>query len=103
MILSNMILVDFEERGSIKRPQCFNKVELNDLLRDFSVSKELSELLAPRLNEENLLQHGTKVTFYHSRGKYLLQNFRVESDIVNCHDVSGLLNAIGLIPYYSNQ
>ncbi len=68
-----------------RSPQCFNQAELNDLVKDLSLSKELSELLASRLNEKNLLQHGTKVTFYRSRGKDLLQYFRVDSDLVYCH------------------
>ena len=95
--------VDFEERGSTMRPQCFNQAELNDLVRDLSLSKEASELLASRLNEKNLLQHGTKVTFYRSREKDLLQYFRVDSDLVYCHDVSGLLYAVGVTLYDPNE
>ena len=95
--------VEFEERGSTTRPHCFNQVKLNDLVRDLNLSKEASELLALRLNEKNLLQHGTKVTFYCSRGKALLQCFRVDSDLVYCHDVSGLLYAMGVTLYDPNE
>ena len=48
------------------------------------------------MNEKNLLQHGTKVTFYRNRKKDLLQYFRVDSDLVYGHDVSGLLYAMGV-------
>lgn len=90
---------DLEEYDSTTRPQFMNQAELNDLVRDLGLSKESSELLASRLNEKKLLQHGTKVTFYRNREKDLLQYFKVESDFVYCHDVSGLLNAMGLTTY----
>ena len=48
-------------------PQRFDQPELNDLVRDLGLSKELSELLASRLNSKNLPQDGTKVTFYRHR------------------------------------
>ena len=35
-------------------PQLFSQGELNDLIRDFNLSKESSELLASRLKEKNL-------------------------------------------------
>ncbi len=58
---------DVNLHRSTTMPQCFNQTELNDLVRDLSLSKELSDMLASRLNEKNLLQYSTKVTFYHSR------------------------------------
>ena len=45
--------------------------ELNDLVRDLGLSKELSELLASRLNEKNMLYEKTKVTFYRNREREL--------------------------------
>ena len=35
-------------------PQLFSQGELNDLIRDFNLSKESSELLASRFKEKNL-------------------------------------------------
>ncbi len=61
--------VDFEECHSTTRPLCFNQAKLNDLVSNLSLSKELSELLASRLNKKNLLQQSTKVTFYRRREK----------------------------------
>ena len=77
-------------------PQRFDQPELNDLVRDLGLSKELSELLASRLN---LLQDGTKVTFYRHRENELLKYFATEKDFVYCNDVSGLLNAMGVTWY----
>jgi hypothetical protein len=88
---------------SNRGPQCFNQQELNDLVRDLALSKELSELLASRLSEKKLLEQGTKITFYRKREYDLLQYFRVESGLVYCHDVSGLVNAMGVTSYHSNE
>ena len=72
---------------------------MNDLVRDLGLSKELSELLASRLNDKNLLQDGTKVRFYRHRENELLKYFATEKDFVYCNDVSGLLNAMGVTSY----
>ena len=40
------------------RERTFDQHELNDLVRDLRLSKELSELLASRLNEKSLLGTG---------------------------------------------
>ncbi|KAI6647410.1 hypothetical protein LOD99_12406 [Oopsacas minuta] len=58
---------DVDFRGPSSEPSLFNQAELNDLIRDFDLSKESSELLASRLKEKNLLHQGTKVTLYRYR------------------------------------
>ena len=50
-----------------RSPQCFNQSERNDLVRDLGMSKESSKLLASRLNENNLLHPGTRITYYRER------------------------------------
>ena len=50
---------DFVRKSSA--PIFFNQKELSDLSRDLNLSKESSELLAFRLNDQNLLQQGTKL------------------------------------------
>lgn len=80
-------------------PQRFDQKELSDLVRDLSLSKESAELLASRLNEKNLLEQGTKITFYRSREKYLLPFFSEENKLVFCNDVKGLLTKMGLAKY----
>lgn len=91
--------VDFDEFGSSSIPQTFSQSELNDLVRDLNLSKEASEVLASRLREKNLLQEDTYVSFYRTREKELLQYFKAEEDLVYCHDVPGLLDAMGMTLY----
>ena len=54
---------------NISKKECenFNQAELNDLIRDLSLSKDLSELLLSRLKEKNMLQKEKNVTFYRNR------------------------------------
>ena len=43
-------------------PQTFNQEELNDLIRDLTLSKEKPELLASRLKDKHLLQKNVLVS-----------------------------------------
>ena len=52
---------DFQTTSYSER---FDQNELSDLIRDLNLSKHSSELLASRLKEKNVLQPGTKITFY---------------------------------------
>lgn len=60
----------------------FNHAEFNDLFRDFGLSKELSELLASRFRDKNMLQKEANVTFYRNREEYLLAFFKNEKKIL---------------------
>jgi len=51
-----------EERTS--EPKRFNQQELNDFIRDFSLSKDKAELLASRWKERNLLESDDRVCHY---------------------------------------
>ena len=88
---------DYEEPSN--GPQLFNQSELNDLVRDLCLSKEQSEVLASRLQEKNILDSGTKVTYYRTRESSLLRFFSKEDDLVFCNDVSALLNCMGISSY----
>lgn len=90
---------DSDYAGCSSTSAHFNQNELNDLVRDLYLSKENSELLASRLREKNLLEFGTKVTFYRTREKDLLNFFSQEDDIVFCQDVRGLLIKMGHSEY----
>ena len=72
-------------------PIRLSQLELNDLVRDLYLPKQYAELLASRLNEKNLLSHGTSVTYYRSREasfwKYLVRN----DQLVYCKDIKGRL------------
>lgn len=90
---------DSDYEGMSSSPQLFNQEELNDLVRDLSLSKEASELLASRLKDKNLLEQGTKITFYRTREKDLLPFFTQEDNLVFCQNVRGLLEKTGLPEY----
>ena len=63
----------------------------NDL-RDIHMSKEASQLLACRLNNNNSLEQGTKITFYHTREKNL-RLFSPENNLLFCYN-RGILGKI---------
>ncbi|GFY01568.1 uncharacterized protein TNCV_2607521 [Trichonephila clavipes] len=79
-----------------QEPQPFNQKELSDLVRDLNLPKEVSEILASRLKEKNLLTLETNITFYRTREKNLLPFFSQEKDLVFCNDVGGLLQQMRL-------
>jgi hypothetical protein len=60
--------------------------ELNDLVRDISLSKIRAEFLASRLQEWNLLQQGVKVS-YKKRQQALTSLFSKDGKLVYCNDV----------------
>ena len=51
----------------------FSQDQLNDLVRDLSLSKESSEILASRLGEHGILDLKIKITFYHDRDDLLIR------------------------------
>ena len=84
-------------------PRPFNQNKLNDLIRDFGLSKTSSKILASRLNEKNLVTKDTKVSYYRTREKDLLHFFAEDEDFVYCRDITGLMTAMGLQRYNSNE
>ena len=92
---------DYEGMSSV--PQRFRQEELNDLVRDLNLSKAASELLASRLNDKNLLERGTKITYYRTREKNLLPFLSQENNHVYCHEVSGLLEKMGSTEYFPHD
>ncbi|KYN09497.1 hypothetical protein ALC57_18384 [Trachymyrmex cornetzi] len=75
-------------------PKPLNQKELNDLVRDCNLSKQMSELLASRLKERNLVTAETKITFYRNREQNFLKYFSEEDSIVYCSNIRGLINEI---------
>ena len=97
--------VNFEEQDDLNdndfvpkssEPILFNREELSDLIRDLNLSKESSELLASRLHNRNLLQQGTKITFYRTRDDEVLKFFEELTDFVFCIDIHGHLLKLGV-------
>ena len=60
------------------KPKPLSKGQLNDLVRDLALSKELSEILAFRLDKHGILNSGTKITFYRDRDNLLIRFFTME-------------------------
>ena len=77
---------DFDPCVSERRPHFISQNDLNDLVCDLNLSKDMSEFLASRLRQCNLLTLATKVTFYRQR----------------CIDLSKLFSADGELCYYNN-
>ena len=78
------------------RPHFPNKTELNDLIRDLSLTKSGAELLASRLGEWNLLRKDCKSTAYRKRHAQFSVYFTVDGNLCYCKDVNGLFAAIGI-------
>eukprot|EP00795_Rhopilema_esculentum_P009944 gene9944-18557_t len=82
-----------------KVPDPFSQNELNDLVRDLSLSKSSAELLASRLKDKNLLTDTTHITFYRRRHLEYLPFFSEEKDLVYCTDITRLLHKLGVAQY----
>ena len=72
-------------------------MQLNDLIRDLYLPKQSAELLASRLQENNLLYAGINVTFYWKKEEFL-KYFTFEDGLVFWIDMHRLLN-VGLLEY----
>ena len=84
-------------------PQQFSQPELNDLVRDLGLSKNAAEVLASRLQEKNQLSHTTKVSYFRNREQVFVPFFTEENKFVYCHNISGLLQELGMPVYHPND
>ena len=100
--------MSFEEQGGLNdndfvpkfsQQILFNREELSDLIRGLNLSEESTELLASRLNDQNLLQQGTKITLYRTRDDKFLRVFEKLPYFVFCIDVPGLLFKLSVNEY----
>lgn len=82
---------------SEKKPHLITQHELNDLVRDLTLTKQQSELLASRLQEWNLLDEDTRITIFRKRSFSLQQYYSMENNLCFCNDIKGLFDALGLI------
>lgn len=78
-------------------PQTFTQDELNDLVRDLSLSKEKAELLASRLKEKNLLGKNVLISHYRKRNLHLTAFFTVDGPLCYCHDIDGLFACLSQV------
>lgn len=86
---------DEDFTGSSDKPIPLSQTDLDDLVRDLNLSKESAELLGSRLKEKNLLAPDTTFSWYRHREKELVKFFIMESNLVYCHDVEGLVTHMG--------
>jgi hypothetical protein len=77
----------------------FDKNELCDVIRDLNLSKESSELLAPRLKENNVLHPGKKITFCRRSKKDWLTFFTKDNNLVFCNYIGNIIKKIGFSEY----
>ncbi|CAN2391775.1 hypothetical protein PRIEUP_LOCUS1815 [Pristimantis euphronides] len=73
------------------QPHLLSQSDLEDLVRDLSLSKEKSELLASRLREWNLLHGGTTSSHFRHRLTKLASYYEMESDVCFCTNVNCLM------------
>ena len=69
------------------------------MIRDLSLSKEASELLASQLKDKNLLQQGTRITFYRTQDEEFVPFFEEQEEFVFCKDIPSLLMKLGIDEY----
>ena len=77
-------------------PKLFSQDDLSDLIRDLDLSKQSAQLLGSRLEEKNLLQPGTHITYYRKREQEFPEFFSIQESFVYCHNVKDLITKLGL-------
>jgi hypothetical protein len=83
------------ECSSTDSRKYLSQSELNDLVREFSMSKDDAELLASRLMQWNFLNDGARVCAFRNRNERFKPFFSMKDDLCFCNDVAGLFYEIG--------
>ena len=81
---------EYEPEEKLK-PILFSQEHLNDLKRDLALSEQKAELLASRLQENNLVQKDVLVSQYKKRKTDLSTVFRVDGPFCYCYDMTSYL------------
>ena len=76
-------------------PLFISQERLNDLVRDFYLSKEKAEILESRLQQWNLLEPGTTISSFCSRNQNLAGYYAGAENICYCKDIGGLISELG--------
>ena len=69
-----------------------------DLVRDLTLAKEASEVLASRLSKHGILDSKIKITFYRHRDEALSDYFTKEDNFVFCKNVKRPSYSYGCSP-----
>ena len=91
------------EAWNAGRVSLYSQSKLNDLIQDLNMPKQSAKVLASRLQKKHFLKAGTSVLFYRNREENLRKYFQCDGQLVYCTDVEGLLLAMGLSAYRSND
>ena len=84
----------FIEKNEPNFPILINQHMLNDLVRYLVLSKEKAELLSSWLKQWNLLETGTKITFYRQRQDELSSFFATKNTLCFCNNISALMQSL---------
>lgn len=76
------------------KPHMLTQGDLNDLVRDLNLTKQMSELLSSRLNQWMLLENGVFITAARQRSDHLAACFRMRNIICYCWDISHLFEVM---------
>lgn len=87
---------DFNAEFANTDPHFPNQRELDDLIRDLSLTKSNAELLTSRLNEWNLLDPSCNTSAYRKRHMTFSQFYNVADALCYCSNVLGLFHEIGI-------
>jgi len=87
---------DINEWGTAK-PHFILQAELDDLVRDMSLTKENSMILGSRLKQWNLLDPSTTFSQYKHREREFIEFFTYRDGISYCQNIEGLITKLGAI------
>ena len=71
---------------------------MNDLIRDFNLPKDATELLGSWLKTRNLLLPGVTFSWFRHREKEFVLYFSQEKKLVYCIDVEGVKPSTSIKP-----
>ncbi|GBM43973.1 hypothetical protein AVEN_187577-1 [Araneus ventricosus] len=74
-----------------RQPHLVTQPELNDLVRDLELPKRKSQLLGSRLQQQNLLEKGVKISSYRTRQSTLKLLFSEDESLVFCPNSNELM------------
>ena len=73
-----------------------NQDDINDLVRDMTLTKSNAELLISRLSQWDLIDDSVRITSQRKRHRNFSLYFQLLDDMCFCHDIQGLFDAMGI-------